>query len=183
MHHPTCPECGAPVSPGGAVCPQCGFPLRRDQPLGGGGARRGSSTANKTGLIIALVVGFFGVFVIGGILAALAIPRFARATSQAKEIEGVQLMKQAFTAEQSYYAAHGAYTEDLSQLPGAGPHHTSRYYYGVTVYTQEPLKLCIEAVSRRPDVVPTLSMDTVGAISNGPCPEFALPDAHDSSAR
>src|SRR4051794_21788226 len=99
----SCPDCGAQVSDTAVVCPQCGFPLRRDV-LSRTTAGRSGSGSNTAGIVIGVVAAGFVMVVVIGILAALAIPRFAMATSRAKEKEGEGLLKQAYTLENAYYA-------------------------------------------------------------------------------
>lgn len=49
------------------------------------------------------------VVVIIGILAALAIPRFMRATTKSKQSEAKQILKQCYTMEHSYRQANDVY--------------------------------------------------------------------------
>ncbi len=49
------------------------------------------------------------VVVIIGILAALAIPRFMRATTKSKQSECKQILKQIYTMEHAYRQAHTSY--------------------------------------------------------------------------
>jgi prepilin-type N-terminal cleavage/methylation domain-containing protein len=49
------------------------------------------------------------VVVIIGILAALAIPRFMRATTKSKQSEAKQLLKQIYTMQQTYKQANDTY--------------------------------------------------------------------------
>jgi prepilin-type N-terminal cleavage/methylation domain-containing protein len=49
------------------------------------------------------------VVVIIGILAALAIPRFMRATTKAKQSEAKQILKQIYTMQQTYKQANDTY--------------------------------------------------------------------------
>ncbi len=59
------------------------------------------------------------VVVIIGILAALAIPRFMKATTKAKQSEAKQLLKQIYTMEHSYRQANDTYG-DLGVTINAG---------------------------------------------------------------
>jgi prepilin-type N-terminal cleavage/methylation domain-containing protein len=60
------------------------------------------------------------VVVIIGILAALAIPRFMKATTKAKQSEAKQLLKQIYTMERAYRQANDTYGDDgLTSAPGA----------------------------------------------------------------
>ena len=55
------------------------------------------------------------VVVIIGILAALAIPRFMRATTKSKQSEAKQILKQIYTMQHSYRQE-----KDVYWIPGAG---------------------------------------------------------------
>ncbi len=59
------------------------------------------------------------VVVIIGILAALAIPRFMKATTKAKQSEAKQLLKQIYTMEHTYRQANNTYG-DLGVTINAG---------------------------------------------------------------
>ena len=60
------------------------------------------------------------VVVIIGILAALAIPRFMKATSKAKQSEAKQLLKQIYTMEHTYRQGNNTYGDNgLTSAPGA----------------------------------------------------------------
>jgi prepilin-type N-terminal cleavage/methylation domain-containing protein len=52
------------------------------------------------------------VVVIIGILAALAIPRFMRATTKAKQSEARQILKQVYTMQRAYRQEYNAYWGD-----------------------------------------------------------------------
>jgi prepilin-type N-terminal cleavage/methylation domain-containing protein len=52
------------------------------------------------------------VVVIIGILAALAIPRFMRATTKSKQSEAKQILKQVYTMQQAYRQEYNAYWGD-----------------------------------------------------------------------
>jgi prepilin-type N-terminal cleavage/methylation domain-containing protein len=59
------------------------------------------------------------VVVIIGILAALAIPRFMKATAKAKQSEAKQLLKQIYTMEHAYRQANTTYGDNgLSSTSG-----------------------------------------------------------------
>jgi len=98
------------------------------------------------------------VVVIIGILAALAIPRFSKASDRAKEKEADGLIKQVYTLQQAYKAQNGAYATTEAQLntvgfevPGTLQNYTLNTSYGTTPYclTQNPTtaswnKRCID---------------------------------------
>jgi len=52
------------------------------------------------------------VVVIIGILAALAVPRFMRATTKSKQSEAKQLLKQVYTMQRAYRQEHNEYACD-----------------------------------------------------------------------
>ena len=56
------------------------------------------------------------VVVIIGILAALALPRFNLAAHETKEKEADIVLKQVFTIQAAYYAAHNAWAPDATAL-------------------------------------------------------------------
>jgi len=60
------------------------------------------------------------VVVIIGILAALAIPRFTKASDRAKEKEADGIIKQVFTLQQTYRAQHGTLAADVAALETVG---------------------------------------------------------------
>ena len=60
------------------------------------------------------------VVVIIGILAALAIPRFSKASDRAKEKEADGILKQVYTLQQTYYAQNGAYAGTVADLQKVG---------------------------------------------------------------
>ena len=60
------------------------------------------------------------VVVIIGILAALAIPRFMKSTTKAKQSEAKQILKQIYTMQHTYRQANAAYGDNgLTSVPGA----------------------------------------------------------------
>jgi len=60
------------------------------------------------------------VVVIIGILAALAIPRFMKATAKAKQSEAKQILKQIYTMEHTYRQANSTYGDNgLASTHGA----------------------------------------------------------------
>ncbi|HET7463641.1 MAG TPA: zinc ribbon domain-containing protein [Longimicrobium sp.] len=157
-----CPDCGAPVSPTAVVCPQCGFPIRPTAIPGQPGRPGGGS--GTTAVVIGLVVGGFAVVMFIGFIAALAIPQFSKATQRAKEIEGEALLRWAHTAEQSYFAEHGAYTdrEALLTEPKRPPANALQRYT-LQISAASDRELCLEAVPKEAGVR-AISMDEDGTI-------------------
>jgi len=131
------------------------------------GRGSGSSTGNTAGIIVGVVVAGVVGLVIVGILAALAIPRFAAATQRAKEKDGERLLKQVFTLENAYWANNGVYAPSVDDLVVVGwaPSDTSRYYEPeVRLAPAGEAIVCLEARPRRGADVQPLSMDSVGTI-------------------
>ncbi|HKP75418.1 MAG TPA: zinc-ribbon domain-containing protein [Longimicrobiaceae bacterium] len=167
-----CPDCGAQVSDSAVVCPQCGFPIRRDvlaRVTAGGTGSPGSSSSNKLGIILGVVViGFFVVVVVGGILAAIAIPRFTQASSRAKEQEGEGLLKLVYTLENTYYANNGVYAESFEELKTVGwQEPDSLRYYTVEVASTGAGNLCINALPRPGTTVRPIRIIDSGEIQPG----------------
>ena len=82
------------------------------------------------------------VVVIIGILAALAIPRFMRATTKSKQSEAKQILKQIYTMQHSYRQANDVYWDPVGAVAGSltpnafGPlgvevMPTARYSYSI----------------------------------------------------
>ena len=74
------------------------------------------------------------VVVIIGILAALAIPRFMKATTKSKQTEAKQLLKQVYTMERAYRQENDTYIADFTAI-GVEIPPTSRYAYAFNVCT------------------------------------------------
>ena len=109
-----CPSCNAIISFGADVCPQCGAaqpvpPIARA--AGGGGGKV------LKGCVIAAVAGFFGIFVIG-IIAAIAIPKFASTKQKAYVAEMKTDLRNLATAEEAYRESHQSYTSNIAELGG-----------------------------------------------------------------
>jgi Tfp pilus assembly protein PilE len=92
--------------------------------------------------------GFGGIFVIG-ILAAIAIPKFASVSRSARAAEAEVVLKQIHSLQQIHHDSHGAYTANLDDA-GAGPPLTgwvdpgARYFtFWVSEATDD--ELCVEA--------------------------------------
>lgn len=107
-----CPACDAIMPKGAEVCPACGT-AQNVPPI----ARGGGGSKVLKGCLIAAAVCFVGVFVIG-IIAAIAIPKFANTRQKAYVAEMKADLRNLVTAEEKYQAAHQAYQPDVAALDG-----------------------------------------------------------------
>lgn len=97
-----------------------------------------SRKSNKGFTLIELMI----VVVIIGILAALAIPRFMRSTTKAKQSEAKQLLKQIYTMQRAYRQEFDSYCLNGATASAAAPNAfaqigvevmaTARYTYVMT---------------------------------------------------
>jgi prepilin-type N-terminal cleavage/methylation domain-containing protein len=84
------------------------------------------------------------VVVIIGILAALAIPRFNLAAHETKEKEADVVLKQVYTLQSAYYAAHATWAANVTALVPLGfepPTSMSNYNWTGDV----TLPLCLDS--------------------------------------
>lgn len=80
------------------------------------------------------------VVVIIGILAALAIPRFMRATTKSKQSEAKQILKQIYVMQRAYRQENDTYTANAASASAGGSFATlgvdvmssARYLYEIT---------------------------------------------------
>lgn len=173
----TCINCGQRGSDTDAFCTRCGMPRGGGRPVvphasAGGGGGSGSRTLGWVAVAAAVLFG--GVFVVG-ILAAIAIPKFANVSKAAKEAEAAPYLEQIRTLQESYHQEHGRYTANLEdpQSPGflAGYPDVPAKYYVFSVSRADADALCIEAhpsgEGREAGLFPT-SMDAAGTQYRGP---------------
>ncbi|MFL5563017.1 MAG: zinc ribbon domain-containing protein [Gemmatimonadaceae bacterium] len=105
-----CPQCDAIIAKDAEVCPDCGS-AQNVPPI----ARKGGGGKVLKGCLIAAVVGFFGIFVLG-IVAAIVIPKFAN-TKEKAYIAAMRIdLRNLATAEEAYHAAHGSYEANPAAL-------------------------------------------------------------------
>lgn len=74
------------------------------------------------------------VVVIIGILAALAIPRFMRASTKSKQSEAKGILKQIYTMERTWRQDHASYTTGLASI-GIEVPVSARYVYTILAAT------------------------------------------------
>jgi Tfp pilus assembly protein PilE len=161
-----CPDCGAQVSTTAAVCGQCGFPLRGREDLGPPTRFDRAASRNRVGFAAA-AVGIVGVVVLG-LVAAIAIPRFAAAARQAKEGEGAMLLKRVYALQNAYWARHSTYAASLEQLKGVGWKEPEKLrYYTVEITSWKAADLCLQALPRPGSGVRPLRMRSAGYLEPG----------------
>lgn len=119
-------------------------------------------------VVIALVAGVVvvGVAVIG-VLAAIAVPRFATAVEQAKAQEATSALQRVHARQEAYRDENGRYTADLAVLPGA-PVQLGFHSLEVSVASAD--RLCVEAhpLPGMGEGLSIVSIDESGWIHAGP---------------
>lgn len=151
-----CQECGATISKRAEICPNCG--VRQ------AGATPPRSTSSKfvIGCLILVVAVVVGVPVIG-ILAAIAIPKFANTKEKAYTAAMKSDLRNLVVAEETFFSESSRYTGDVSRLhfspsPGvslpviaaAKDHWTAR-----VTHAQLPGTVCEMAVNTTNTLVAT----------------------------
>jgi type IV pilus assembly protein PilA len=121
-----CTQCGAQqdAAPASTVkCTACGQSFLVPGPK-----------KTSTGAIVAMVVliGGFGIVVIIGILAAIAIPNFLKFQTRSKQAEVRSNLKGMLNAEKEYFAEHDQYATSLKEL-GFAAERGNRYAYFLDV--------------------------------------------------
>ena len=107
-----CSACGKQVDDRSPFCSSCGAPVARVAPR---------SNTKLVVIIVVALVAVFALFAIGGIVAAVAIPRFAGAQTRAQEMVAIQNIRMIGSAQVQYYSQFGRYARNLSEL---GPSST-----------------------------------------------------------
>jgi Tfp pilus assembly protein PilE len=106
-----CKHCGKPVSATDTYCPHC-----KEDLLGNTVQRPKEGTSVFTKIVIGFAILIGGVFMLG-IVAAIAIPKFANTKQKAY----VSMMRHTdlpnlAAAEEKYFASHNTYTASLAEL-------------------------------------------------------------------
>lgn len=149
-----CPYCGKRISDAAPACIHCGGSLG---PAGVQGPPRPAGTSPLTVVLIVVGVVFGGVMLIG-ILAAIAIPRFASVSLAAKEAEAGPVLRQVHALEQGFREQSGAFTADLERIGWTEP---AMRYYTISVVEASDSGLCIEATPV-PGVGDRLAVQSIG---------------------
>jgi len=115
------------------------------------------------------------VVVIIGILAALAIPRFMRATTKSKQTEAKQILKQIYVMEQSYRQEYDAYWGNGIISSAAAPAtmgrigveigSTARYTYSLVAATNTFTATATSGVLDDDATVDTWTMNQQGVLT------------------
>jgi TM2 domain-containing membrane protein YozV/Tfp pilus assembly protein PilE len=118
---------------------------------------QGKYTVNgKVGVIIAIVVGGFGMIGMIGILAAIAIPQFVAYKNRAYQVATESELQILSTAEKNYFEEHKQYSNDLQLInfTQTNPEITveiisadKNCYEAVGVHTQLPRSVTIDCNS------------------------------------
>lgn len=118
------------------------------------------------------------VVVIIGILAALAIPRFMRSTTKAKQSEARQLLKQVYTMQRAYrqendnYACNGAVASATAPAAfavlGVDIGSTARFTYTMTSATQNAFTCTATANLDDDATVDTWTINQNGVFTHNP---------------
>jgi prepilin-type N-terminal cleavage/methylation domain-containing protein len=116
------------------------------------------------------------VVVIIGILAALAIPRFMKATTKSKQSEAKTILKQIYTMQHAYrqeydaYCCNGASAAADGSIPvlGIDIMHSARYTYTITSATASAFLATATATVNLDDdaIVDTWTITDVGTLTN-----------------
>ncbi len=116
------------------------------------------------------------VVVIIGILAAMAIPRFMRGSTKAKQSEAREILKQVYTMERCYFVEHENYILNGVTASAIAPDafedlaielmSTARYTYVITV--PDPMHFnCIATANLDDDaIIDTWIIDDTGELVN-----------------
>ena len=122
-----CEKCGKEIDNNAVICVHCKHQI---VPI-----KKGSS--NKIILIVLIPIVLLSSFVIIGILAALAIPKFLGATDKAKTAECRVVMKQLVTLQNAYNSYYNEYVDGSDaewkeKIGFSDVGGTSRFVYRVT---------------------------------------------------
>lgn len=104
-----CRKCGGKLTDGATFCADCGWPVS-GVPLPGKG---GSGAA---GTVVLIIVAGFSFVVVIGIMAAIAIPKFANTKEKAYVAAQKADLRDLATAEESYFVDHKTYSMDFHEM-------------------------------------------------------------------
>ena len=178
-----CPECGRRISELAPACPQCGHPNPVYLPPEGARAAPRQGDGSGITILVLGALGFLGMVFVVGILAAIAIPRFASVAGQAQtagaEAEAATTLASLRDLQAAHRERHGAYAAEISALEEAGVVDPQSGYYEYSVSEATDTDLCLDAVPSAAGEaagVEPLSMDEAGThyIGAGCDPAMAI---------
>jgi hypothetical protein len=158
-----CQKCGTKLIEGAEVCPNCGARV-----LGPEG--KPVSSGSKTALIVVgVAVGCFGLIIVMGILAAIAIPKFAATKEKAYEAAMKADLRNLAVAQQAYFSEKKVYAPTVAALQ-------SRYtpITGVTVQIDSVMTAGWRATATHVGTARTCAI-TVGGSWTEAIPVCAVP--------
>jgi prepilin-type N-terminal cleavage/methylation domain-containing protein len=100
------------------------------------------------------------VLVIGGILAAIAIPSFLNQANNAKQVEAKMYLGSLNRAQQEYILQHSQFTNDMQQL-GVVPYNSPNYRYSIDLDANNNLYAVHVAESLSPTLRPYVGMTAI----------------------
>ena len=103
-----CTECGTPMPRAAEICPACGSPQRAPSKWTPARIAIGCLIAAGSVLVLFLVIGIF---------AAIAIPKFANTKEKAYMAAMRADLRNMMTAQEVYFQDHGRYATRLDELP------------------------------------------------------------------
>ena len=170
----TCPGCARQISGAAPACPHCGRPNPAAppapyRPAPGAPAAAAAKAGMPVWLIVLLVAGGgFALVIVLGILAAIAIPKFASVSEEAKYAEATPFLKHLVNLQEFHRTQYGAYADELTELTGFMPPPAQYFEFGVSAVTGSTF--CIEATpsagGREAGLEPR-SMDQAGTLYRG----------------
>jgi Tfp pilus assembly major pilin PilA len=146
-----CQKCGNKLIEGAEVCPNCGT---RVVGPGGKPATSGSKTAM---IVLGVAVGCFGLIIVMGILAAIAIPKFANTKERAYVAMMKGDLRNLVTAQETYFSDNKSYATSVGALGTS-----YRLQTGVTIQLGDVTKTGWQATASYPATTKTCMISLGG---------------------
>jgi type IV pilus assembly protein PilA len=108
-----CPKCGTQNDDNAFKCIRCGTIIQKIP-----GRVVTLKKSNTAVIVLVIIVSAFIVFMIIGILAAIAIPQFSAYRTRSYNSEAQADMRNLAIAEEAYYVDYSTYTSSVSALSG-----------------------------------------------------------------